>query len=181
MAKIGFSKICTKKKPEPKIIKINDIDVSVIQYLPIQEKMNLIERIIAEASDTNLGIFNLVKLKIFYIIYTTETYTNINFTETMMKNIDETYDKIINNNIWDILIDNIPSKELDYLWDSVLTIAQETARYNSSILGILQMISQDYQDINFDIQKLISQVTNSKDLGLIKEISPYLLGNISEE
>ena len=41
MAKVTFTKLALKKKEEVKNIKINDIDIEVKQYLPVNDKLDL--------------------------------------------------------------------------------------------------------------------------------------------
>jgi hypothetical protein len=51
MAKVTFTKLALKKKEEVKNIKINDIDIEVKQYLPVNDKLDLIARVISGAHD----------------------------------------------------------------------------------------------------------------------------------
>jgi len=51
MAKVTFTKLALKKKEEVKNIKINDIDIEIKQYLPVNDKLDLIARVISGAHD----------------------------------------------------------------------------------------------------------------------------------
>ena len=51
MAKISFTKLKLTKKNEVQTLKYNDEIIEVKQYLPIQDKLALISRVISYAAD----------------------------------------------------------------------------------------------------------------------------------
>ena len=51
MAKLTFSKLALKKQDEIKIVKYNEHEIEVKQYLPVNDKLDLIARVIIGAHD----------------------------------------------------------------------------------------------------------------------------------
>ena len=53
MAKVSFNKLDLKKNQKVVTLKYNDIDFEVRQYLPIEEKLELISKVISNSADEN--------------------------------------------------------------------------------------------------------------------------------
>ena len=63
MAKLPFSKLNIKANTNISTLGIGDIEIEVKEYLPIEEKLNLISRIVNQSVDDN-GFYNPIKIKI---------------------------------------------------------------------------------------------------------------------
>ena len=63
MAELTFSKLALKKQDEIKIVKYNELEIEVKQYLPVNDKLNLIARVIMGAHDEN-NFPNPIKIKV---------------------------------------------------------------------------------------------------------------------
>ena len=64
MAKINLKQLITTKAIEPiTIININNIDITVKQYLPLDEKMELVQRVLNRAVDET-GFFSPMRLDV---------------------------------------------------------------------------------------------------------------------
>ena len=64
MAKIAFTKFGLKKNDNIKIVNINGLDVEIKQYLPVDEKLVLISKVLSKAADEN-NFSNPIKLDVF--------------------------------------------------------------------------------------------------------------------
>ena len=62
MAKVAFTKLGLKRKDEVKTVNINNNVIEVKQYLPINEKLELIGRVLNQAADDN-NFSNPIKLE----------------------------------------------------------------------------------------------------------------------
>lgn len=171
MAKIAFSKLNKIKSIPAKIITIADAEVSVAQYLPLEEKLNLIQSVIEQSGNGEEGFYNIVKLQTYYTIEMLQTYTNISFTEKQLEDTPKLYDAIVMNNIWEEIAKAIPQSEQDYIWGNVLTLAREVTEYNHSALGILKAISQNYGEEGFTLDKInemLTKLQNPEEMDLVK-------------
>jgi len=50
------------------------------------------------------------------------------------------FDAIELNDVWVFVEDNIPQKEREYIWNTILALAREITTYNNSVLGLIKAI-----------------------------------------
>lgn len=168
MAKIAFSKL-NKIKSLPVVeISIDDQKVLVEQYLPLEEKVNLITSVIEQSGNGEEGFFNIVKLEAYYIIEMIQAYTNISFTEKQLEDTTKLYDAIRLNDIWAVVADAIPGTESEYIWNNIMALAREITTYNNSVLGVLKAISTNRDNLNFDVQEIMNNLNDPEALKLLK-------------
>ena len=97
-------------------------------------------------------------------------YTNISFTEKQLEDPQKLYDIIVLNNIWETVKDSIPEKERDYIWDNTCALAREITEYNHSALGILNLLSNDYDNLSLDTTDMANKLSNVDNLKMLREI-----------
>ena len=170
MAKVNFTKL-NKIKSLPVVeISIDDQKVLVEQYLPLEEKVNLITSVIEQSGNGEEGFFNIVKLEAYYIIEMIRAYTNISFTEKQLEDTTKLYDAIRLNDVWAAVADAIPGVEREYIWSNILTLAKEITNYNNSILGVLKAVSNSRNALNFDVKEIMDELNNPQAFALLKEL-----------
>lgn len=175
MAKVNLTKLNKIKSLDPIDIKIGEETISVVQYLPLEKKLTVIQNIIEQAGNNEEGFYNIVKLSVFYTIEMLRTYTNISFTEKQLEDPQKLYDIIVLNNIWETVKDSIPEKERDYIWDNTCALAREITEYNHSALGILKLMSDDYENLNFDVQEITEKLSDRTNLDLVRNLLTKLV------
>lgn len=168
MAKVNFTKLNKIKSLPVKEISIDDQKVLVEQYLPLEEKVNLITSVIEQSGNGEEGFFNIVKLEAYYIIEMLKAYTNISFTEKQLEDTTKLYDAIRLNDVWAAVEDAIPENEREYIWNNTLAMAREVTTYNNSVLGVLKAISSDREALNFDITELVDKIKDPEALATLK-------------
>ena len=168
---VEFSKINKiKNLPLAKKVNLNGYDIEIKQYLPLEDKINLIEAVIVQSGNGQEGFFNIVKLETYYRIEMIKFYTNIQFSEEELENISKLYDELILGEIWDNITVHIPKEEQEYIWSNILNLAKETTEYHHSALGIFEIISNNYQDLNFELKDIQEGLTNPDNLTLLKSL-----------
>ena len=169
MAKISFTKLKLTKKNEIKTLKYNGEEIEVKQYLPIQDKLALISRVISYAAD-QYNFANSVKLDLFLSLEIMYEYTNINFTEKQKENSTKLYDLLEENGLIDAVISLIPSTEYQTLYEGVAEISKNIYTYQNSVLGILENVVKDYDGLKFDSKEILGELSNSENLSLVKDV-----------
>lgn len=169
MAKIGFTKLSLKRKNEVKTITINNNQIEIKQYLPVNEKLELITRVINGAHDQN-NFPNPIKIEVIGTLEMIMAYTNISFTEKQKEDVPKLYDLLEENGVIKDIISQIPEDEYNFIIDGINKTVDAVYAYNNSILGILESVSQDYSNLDFDIQKLQNDIANPENLKLVKEV-----------
>lgn len=172
MAKVNLIKLNKIKSLDPIDIKIGEETISVVQYLPLEKKLTIMQNIIEQAGNNEEGFYNIVKLTVFYTIEMLRAYTNISFTEKQLEDPQKLYDIIVLNNIWSEVKKAIPQSELTDIWENTCALAREITDYNHSALGILKMVRADYGETDFNIASIMENIKDPETLGLMKEILP---------
>jgi len=170
MAKVSLTKIAPIKKLDKVIIKINDEDVEVIQYLPIAEKAELSERVVNAAIDPENGILSTSRMDVYTVLEIVRTYTNINITDKMMEEAPKTYDLLILNGIYDKIVEAIPKDEYNSLQGRVFNDCENVQKYLESFKGIMKSINQDYSNTEMDVDKIMTELKDPEAYGLLRDI-----------
>ena len=170
MAKVSFTKLGLKKKAETvKVQLTNDIEVEVLQYLPINDKLNLIAAVLNGSADEN-NFANPAKIAIVANLEIVKAYTNLSFTEKQLEDTAKLYDLLEENDIINKVIMNIPSMEYEFLLDGIDKTIKAYYDYKNSIFGILDTIGQDYSNLELDVEKLQKGMSDPNNLGLLKDV-----------
>ena len=170
MAKIAFTKLGLKKKDEVKTVNINNNVIEVKQYLPINDKLALISRVINLSHDSSNNFANPVQVEVIGTIEIIAAYTNLSFTEKQKEDYAKLYDLLEENGITKDLIGAIPEDEYAFLIDGINDSVEAVYKYQDSILGILEVISQDYSNLDFDATKIQQQLADPDNLSLLKDV-----------
>lgn len=170
MAKVAFSKLGLKKKNDVVQVKLTDeIEVEVIQYLPINDKLALIAAVLNGSADEN-NFPNPVKIEVVGTIEMIKAYSNLNFTEKQLEDIPKLYDLLEQNGITDKIIEAIPANEYSFILEGIDSTIKAYYEYHNSIYGILDTISQDYSNLDFDAQKIQKEIGDPQNLELLKNV-----------
>ena len=169
MAKVSFTKLGLKKNEEIGILHINEQDIEVKQYLPINEKLELISSVINSAADEN-NFSNPVKENVFLTLEILYHYTNINFTDKQKEDPVKLYDLVVSSGLVNKVTDLIPEEELDEVINGVAQSVKAIYTYRNSALGILESISQDYSALNLDATEIQQKLADPDNMALLKQI-----------
>lgn len=151
------------------MITVNEQEIEVAQYMPIQDKLAMIERILNFTID-NTGFLNPVRLEVFTVLEIISTYTNINITDKMMENAPKTYDSLMINGVIDAIIEAIPEDEYNAVFDAIEDCAEHTVGYLNSFVGMMKTITEDYGATKMDIESLSNVLDDPDKIGLVKDI-----------
>lgn len=169
MAKISMTKLNLVKNTNIKNIEFNKQQVEIKQYLPIEAKLNLISDIINLSVDNN-NFYNPCRIEIYQVTRIIMAYTNINFTDKQKEDIYKLYDLLVGSGLAELIIDNIPEDELDFIKNGVIETIKSIYAYHNSILGILENISKDYNNLELDASKIQQQLADKNNLALLRDV-----------
>lgn len=173
MAKVTFTKLGLKKNEDVKIVQICGQDIEVKQYLPIQEKLELISKIINESTETN-NFENPVQIDVYTNFEILCAYTNIGFTEKQKEDITKTYDLLESNKVFVDVFAWIPKTEYDLIINGVKDSIKALYTYRNSALGIVESIKADYDNTQINLSKLQEQINDPNIASFIKELLPLM-------
>lgn len=169
MAKVSLTKLTPQKKIEDVNVDIFGNSVVIKQYLPITEKVTLLEWVLQFVFDEQ-GFASPLRIDVFTNIALIKFYTNISLTDTALNNLNKTYDLLKMNNIFEQVKTNIPKEELNDLMTLINSAIEFIIKYNTSILGILNTVRKDYDATELDANKIANILQDEKALATLKGI-----------
>ena len=150
---------------EDKVLDINGKSIILKQYLPMNDKVSLIEEVVEKAGEANFA--NPLKLDVFFNLALIENYTNIGIDADKPL---ETYDLLEQNGIFTLVIQNLPTSE----YNGLITFLDQTIKgfydYKNSALGIMETISTDYSNLKLDSEEIRQNLGDKNNLSLLKDV-----------
>ena len=174
MPKVSFGKLGLTKNTSTKIIKYKEQEIEVKQYLPVNEKLDLISKVINLSSDGNDNFANPIKVTIYTTLEIIKTYCNINFTEKQLEDVCKTYDLFAGNGLSSVIFAAIPAEELNELLTGIEDSINSVYNYRNSAMGILDMVQSDYDGMNLDAQNIHAAIADPENLALLKNVMTKL-------
>ena len=169
MAKVSLTKLGLKVNQDIKTVEFNEQIIEVKQYLPVNEKLELISNVINLAHDEN-NFSNPVKVSIYTTLEIMYAYTNINFTDKQKEDPAKLYDMLISSGLVAEIVNAIPEAEYHEILCGVSDSINAVYTYQNSILGILESISADYSNLNFDATEIQKKLADPDNMELLKGV-----------
>lgn len=170
MSKVSFTKLGLKTNNSVKTIKFNEQEIEVKQYLPINEKLELITRVLNLTMNDDLSFPNPVQIDLFGTLEIIFAYTNINFTDKQKEAPDKLYDLIDSTGLADAIVEVIPPQEYNFLIDGIEDSINAFYSYKNSALGVMETISKDYSNLDYDATQMQEAIRDPENLDLLKNI-----------
>ena len=85
-------------------------DINILQYAPIEDKNSIIQMAIQNSEEN--GVYNLLKLDMYWQMYIVFIYTDIIFTDEEKADIVKIYDELVSNGILNAILYNINQDEI---------------------------------------------------------------------
>ena len=138
-----YSDLKLKTKDEKTILKLNNgqCEVEVLQYLPILDKIDLIDVALQKAEE-GLG-YNELKLEMYFNLNIVYLYSNLDFTVEEIENEERLYDELESNGIILDIIGAMDDDEYNFLVDHLEIIKENKMKFKNSVAGVAQSFIQD--------------------------------------
>ena len=160
MAKTTYASMKMKVQTNPKEIDFNGNKIEVLQYLPIEDKYDLVMVTLQKSLEE--GVYNPVKKDMYFHLYLVYMYTDITFTDKQKEDESKLYDVLESNGLITEVIKNIPEDEYNKLFEYMNELMDLTFAYKkspsamiSNIINTLPEKAQEAVDAlnNFDPDK----------------------------
>lgn len=169
MAKVSLTKLGLKVNQEIKTITFNEQIIEVKQYLPVNDKLELISNVINLAHDEN-NFSNPVRVSVFTTLEIMYTYTNINFTDKQKEDPTKLYDMLISSGLVAEVVNAIPEAEYHEVLCGISDSIDAIYTYRNSVMGLLETISTDYSNMDLDANKIYGKFADPESMDLIKQV-----------
>lgn len=169
MAKVGLNKLGLVKNTEQVDFMWKGQKIEVIQYLPLEKKLEVISNVINESVDLK-GYYAPYRLDLFMTIAIVQNYTNITFTEKQQEDLGKLYDLLVGSGIYNEIRNRIPVSEIDYLQVNIEKTIHSIYEYKNSVLGIMDAIAKDYKNVSFDASQIQKALESGQGLETVREV-----------
>lgn len=169
--KIGLTKLGLKKNTNLIPLEWGDQIIQIKEYLPIEDKIGVIERIVNQSLDDN-NFANPARVMINTVLEVIFAYTtNINFTDKQKEDRLGLYDLLVSSGLWKVIENKLVEVgELSIIQITVCKVIDEVYKYKNSALGVLQAISEDYSNLDLDVTKLQEKIGNKENVEFLKNV-----------
>lgn len=150
-------------------ITFNDQEINIRSYLPIKDKIDILERVINNSSD-QLQFYNSSKLDMFLDLEILFNYTDIEFEDDDKEDLPHLYDLVSSSGLLNEVLDAMAASEVAWLQEHLYETVKAIYEYNHSILGIMDTITRDYSNLGGEITELQEKISDPKNLTLLKDI-----------
>lgn len=169
MSKVPYTKLGLTKNESKEKLQWGQVEIEIRQYLPFEDKLHLIERIVNKSLDEK-GYINPCRRDLFEKMEIFYAYTNVNFTEKQKEDEFKLYDMLVGNGLMEKVISLIPEKEINSIFVSVHQLIDSIYEYRNSARGIMEMITSDYSNLELDAENLQKNIANPENLQLLRDV-----------
>lgn len=160
MANPTFNTLKLKVNTDVKEITVNDKVVTVKQYLPLEEKINLIECVI-QAADGGT-VLNELAVAAYFDLYIIFKYTNIQFTDKQREDLLGLYDALACSGVIQKVAEAMEPVEYHTLFNTLERMVQEYNQYRNSIKAVVEQFALFAPHAADDVQKAVSNIDLDK-------------------
>lgn len=136
-----FNEIELNELVERKQVDYNNTVINVKQYLPIRDKIDLVQIALQQAEEN--GVYNEIKLDMYFNLYLVYLYSDIEFSEEDKEDEFVLFDKLQKSNLLNEIINMIPDSEWTYLMDMIKKQREENLNYKNTAGAVLQSLIND--------------------------------------
>lgn len=136
-----YSDLDLKINTKTNIVMINGKEIEVLEYLPIEDKIDLIQ--IALQKSLENGIYNEIKLDMYFNLYLVYMYSNLEFTDEEKEDEFKLYNELQSNDMIAHVIAGMDEGEYDSLLDYLKIMKNSHESYRNSAAAIIQSFIQD--------------------------------------
>lgn len=167
MAKVSYANLKLKVDQRVETFDFGGQSIEVKQYLPIEDKYDLIMIALQRAEED--GIYNPVKVQLYFELYVVYMYSNISFTDKQKENEPKLYDTLASNGIIAAILELIPDEEYNELMTYMKELIQVKTTFNNSAAGL---VNQVLVDLPKNAEKA-AEVLNSFNVEDYKEVIEF--------
>lgn len=170
MAKVSLTKLGLKVNQDIQIVDFNGQNIEIKQYLPVNDKLELISNVINLSHDGNNNFPNPVQVSVFTTLEIIYAYTNINFTDKQKEDFGKLYDILISSGLVAAVVKEIPESEYSEIIKGIKDSIEAIYKYQNSVLGILDSISTDYSNLSLDATDIFNKLSDKNNLDMINQV-----------
>lgn len=162
-----YSDLNLKINTKTKLVKIGDFEIEVSEYLPMRDKIDLVQIALQKAEEN--GTYNDMKLDMYFNLYIIYMYTNLEFTDEEKEDEFTLYDELQSNDIIISVIGTMEEYEYDTLLEYLNVMKDTNMEYNLSAASLFKTFIQDMPKN----AAAAAEIINSFDADKYKEVAGF--------
>ena len=133
--KVSYANMKLKTNTSVKTFEFGGQKVEVLQYLPAQDKYDLLMVTLQKSLEDNL--YNEFKLNLYFELHLVYMYTNISFTEKQREDEFKLYDTLKSNGFYEKFFQVINEDEYNELFEQLNAIKNASFKNKRSVAGLI--------------------------------------------
>ena len=141
--KVSYAKLNLKVNNEVNTFTFKDQTIEVLKYLPIEDKYDLV-MITLQKSLEDDGMYNPIKMDMYFHLYLIYLYTNLSFTDKQRENEAKIYDALVSNGFLDTFLNTaFDRNEYNVLTTMIETLKNERLAYTTTAASVINKFIND--------------------------------------
>lgn len=149
-------------------ITIGDTTLNIVQYLPAGRKAEFIQWVLEHTMDVTTGMASPLRSEIYFGLAIAKWYADIEIPEDMVDT--GAYDLLIQNDVLDTIIANIPSEEYSGMVRMTNECIEAAERYTLSFAGMMQNMQADTDNLSEKFRDITERLKNREGIEVLSEI-----------
>lgn len=141
MAKVSYANMKLKVDKTTSTFDFEGNKIEVLNYLPIEDKYDLVMITLQKAEEN--GIYNPLKLDIYFHLHLVYMYTNLSFTDKQKEDELKLYDCLKSSGFIYQFMNALDDDEYNYLFEMMNDTVDDYMNYRNTAGAVLQSIIQD--------------------------------------
>ena len=134
--------------------------IEIVKYLPIEDKYDIVMVTLQKSAED--GIYNPIKLDMFFHLNLIYMYSNLEFTEEERQDESKLYDEMKSTGFIDEFLKHINPDEYKEMQEDIEDIAGLKMKYNSSAASVLRSFIEDLPANAEAAQKIVDNFNPEK-------------------
>lgn len=172
MKTVKFTNLKLKLKvPETKKIVVEDTEIEVNQWIPIKDIAEFVSFVAENSLDEITNSFSPVRVEVYTMLGLVKFYTNISFTDKQLyEDSVKTYDILESNKVFDLVIEQIPEKEYEYVMNTIKETLRDITNVSNSFVGMVRAASSEAANVDSKLSEIFNKLTNEDNLTQLKNL-----------
>lgn len=148
-----------------------DKEYTIKEFVPVEQILQKVQTIMELSLAPELGLYLPGQLEIFKVIFGIQLFSDLEFIDEEIDKPMELYDELRQSGIDDILENCLISNKSYRLLTSLLyETIDKFEKYQTSAYGILDSLKKEYNDLDFNIDKLQEKIKNKENMEYLDEV-----------
>lgn len=160
MATINYSDLELKKNTEVDSFDWNGKTIEIKKFLSVSDEYDIVMITLQKAFEN--GIYNPIKIDMYFHLNLIYIFTNIIFTEEQKQDEEKLFDEITSSGFLNKFLESFNKDIYKELSNYIDTVAGVTMRYNTSAAGIAQKLIDDLPEHAAAAAKIVEEFDPEK-------------------